>query len=77
MKLKNRHWWQIGRTRYKRADFTLKVLIGAADLKFQIWGKNALLSKDHDDIIVQWDPPRGGTGAQKRQNEEGGFFQNS
>ena len=35
----------------------MKVLIGPADLKFQIWGKAGLLSKDHEEIEVQWNPP--------------------
>ena len=42
---------------YHRAEFDLKIIIGAADLKFQLWGKNGQLSKDHEEIEVLWDPP--------------------
>jgi hypothetical protein len=42
---------------YHRAEFDVKIIIGAADLKFQLWGKNGQLSKDHEEIEVLWDPP--------------------
>jgi hypothetical protein len=42
---------------YFRAEFDVKIIIGAADLKFQLWGKNGQLSKDHEEIEVLWDPP--------------------
>lgn len=50
----NRYNWG---TQYHRADFDVKVLIGPADLKFQIWGKNGQLSKNHEEIEVQWNIP--------------------
>ena len=40
---------------YHRAEFDVKIIIGAADLKFQLWGKNGQLSKDHEEIEVLWD----------------------
>jgi hypothetical protein len=57
MKCKNRHWYNSGE-RYLRANFDVKVILGAADLKFQIWSKNGqVCSRDHDAIEVKWDPP--------------------
>lgn len=53
MKLKNRHWYNLG-PKYYRAEFELRVLVGPADLKFQMWGRNGRLSRDHEDIQVQW-----------------------
>jgi hypothetical protein len=42
--------------KYYRAEFELRVLIGPADLKFQMWGRNGRLSKDHEEIQVLWNP---------------------
>lgn len=42
---------------YQRAEFDVKVILGAADLKLQIWGKTGQMSRDHDEIEVQWNPP--------------------
>jgi hypothetical protein len=53
LKLKNRHWYNFGPL-YYRAEFELRILIGPADLKFQMWGKTGQLSKAHEDIGVQW-----------------------
>jgi hypothetical protein len=41
---------------YHRADFDVKIIVGAADLKFQLWGRKGQMSKDHDDIEVMWNP---------------------
>lgn len=56
MKRKNRHWYNF-KPEYNRAEFDVKVLIGAADVKFELWGKNGKKSKDHTDISVRWEPP--------------------
>ena len=57
MKLKNRHWWNLGR-KYQRADFAVKMLLGVIDLKFQILGKDGeTCSREHDDIAVDWGAP--------------------
>lgn len=45
------------RPQYFRAEFDVKILIGPADMKFQIFDKDGQISKDHEDIEVQWDPP--------------------
>jgi hypothetical protein len=34
------------------------VILGSADLKFQLWGKGQRLSKDHEDIGVMWYTPQ-------------------
>jgi len=44
---------------YHRADFDVKVIVGAADLKFQLWGRNGQMNKDHEDIEVMWNPASG------------------
>lgn len=57
MKLKNRHWYNSGE-KYLRLRFDVKVILGAADLKFQLQSKDRkVLSNDHDPIQVKWDPP--------------------
>jgi len=58
MKLKNRHWFQRGE-KYLRAKFNIKVILGAADLKFQLQTKDrTVLSNDHDAIDVKWEAPK-------------------
>ena len=54
LKLKNRHWYQF-RPKYYRAEYEVRAIIGTG-LKFQIWGRNGLKSKDHDEIEVLWQP---------------------
>ena len=41
-----------------RADFEVKIIIGPADMRFQIFDKNGQISKDHEEIEVLWDPPQ-------------------
>ena len=58
MKLKNRRWYNRGE-KYLRANFDIKVILGAADLKFQLVTKNErVFSEKHDPIEVKWEPPR-------------------
>ena len=58
MKLKNRHWYQRGE-KYLRAKFNVKVILGAADLKFQLQTKDkVVLNNDHDMIEVKWEEPK-------------------
>lgn len=56
MKLKNRHWYQF-RPKYYRAQFDVRVIVGAADLKFQLVGLDGIVSKDHEEIQVEWTVP--------------------
>jgi hypothetical protein len=56
--LKNRHWYNL-KHQYSLADFDVKVIIGPADLKFQLVTKSGeALSDDHDEIEVKWEPPK-------------------
>ena len=56
LKMKNRHWYNVG-TEFLRADFDLKVVFGAADIKFQLLTKSGkVVSDNHDDIEVKWEP---------------------
>lgn len=51
-KLKNRHWWNMGQ-KYHRIDYIVKVALGAADLRFELWHNGMKLSKDNP-IKVEW-----------------------
>ena len=53
MKLKNRHWYN-SKPRYFRAEFSVRVLIGQASLKFEVVGKDGVISANHEDIKVEW-----------------------
>jgi hypothetical protein len=53
MKKKNRHWYNFG-PEYYRAEFDMKVIIGAADLKFEMLGKDGVVSRPHSEVQVQW-----------------------
>ena len=57
MKMKNRHFFNRGE-KFLRIRFDVKVILGAADIRFQLRSKNGVvLSSDHDAIQVKWDPP--------------------
>src|SRR5436190_17208288 len=59
LKVKNRHWYNTGE-RYLRARFDVKVILGSADLKFQLWSKGGrIISRDHEVIAVKWDSATG------------------
>jgi hypothetical protein len=61
MTLKNHHWYNL-KHQYSLADFDVKVIVGPADLKFQLVTKNGeALSDDHDEIEVMWEPPKPAT----------------
>ena len=56
MKEKNRHWYNRGE-RYMRVNFNIRVILGAADVKFRMESKGVrkeVLSEDHDSIQVIW-----------------------
>ena len=57
MKVKNRHWYSVGQ-QYVRVRFCVRVILGAADLKFQLQSNDRqVLSHDHDAIQVTWEAP--------------------
>ena len=35
-KMKNRHWWQMGKKKYMRVDYFIKCLVGPADITFEL-----------------------------------------
>lgn len=53
MKRKNRHWYNLGQE-YNRAEFEVRMIVGTG-LKFQIWSKDGVRSRDHEEIEVQWE----------------------
>jgi hypothetical protein len=56
MQLKNRQIWKL-KKKYWKANFFFVVKLGPADLRFQIVGKNGLLSSDHDSLQVDFMDP--------------------
>ena len=56
MKAKKRHWWQL-RPKYCRLEFDVKMVLGPADIMFQLQTKdNKVFSQGHEEIRVQWEP---------------------
>lgn len=56
-KLKNRHWYNRGE-KFIRLKFNIKVILGAADLRFQMLSRaGQILSGEHDPIQVKWETP--------------------
>jgi hypothetical protein len=53
MKPKNQRWYNVG-PRYLRASFEMQVLVGPADLKFQVLSQDGIISRDHESIDVEW-----------------------
>lgn len=53
MKLKNSKWYQRSDA-YFKAEFDVRVLIGAADLRFQTLDRHGVLNQDHGTIDVDW-----------------------
>lgn len=56
MKLKNRQFWKL-KKKYWKAEFIFVVNPGPADLKFQVIGKNGVLSSDNDSLEVDYMEP--------------------
>ncbi|KAH8591554.1 hypothetical protein B0O99DRAFT_675246 [Bisporella sp. PMI_857] len=51
-KLKNRHFWNLG-DKYHRIDYLVKVALGPADIRFELWHNGQKMSKDQP-IRVEW-----------------------
>ncbi|KAI5196368.1 hypothetical protein E4T39_07801 [Aureobasidium subglaciale] len=49
------HWYNVGR-QYYLATFDMKVIVGPADIRFEIWTRDGRISKTHEEIEVIWDP---------------------
>lgn len=57
-KLKNRHWYNMKPT-FWRTTFDVRVVVGPADLSFQLWSKDRRIrSNKHEPIAVKWMPAR-------------------
>ncbi|RDW72344.1 Hsp70 family protein [Aspergillus mulundensis] len=56
-KVKNGKWYNV-RPRYCRATFEVRVVVGAADLSFQLWSRDrrVRVQGGHEPIRVQWMP---------------------
>ncbi|KAL4802510.1 hypothetical protein BDV18DRAFT_146855 [Aspergillus unguis] len=55
-KVKNKRWYNM-RPLYWKAQFDVRVVVGAADLTFQLWSKDQRIrSGKHEPIHVQWMP---------------------
>ncbi|KAL8810328.1 MAG: hypothetical protein Q9200_002665 [Gallowayella weberi] len=54
-KEKNKHFWSLGK-HYFKIDYEIKVLIGPADVRFELWFSGQKLSKDRP-IKVEWQEP--------------------
>lgn len=56
-KQKNYRWYHFKPT-YWMAKILVKVVIGPADLQFQLWNKNGqrIKSSKHEPIRVKWEP---------------------
>lgn len=50
---KNAHWWQFGQ-KYELAEFDLRLIAGAADLKFQLWNNGRLVTGHNERVAVDW-----------------------
>ncbi|KIW01595.1 uncharacterized protein PV09_07067 [Verruconis gallopava] len=51
-KEKNRHWWSTGE-RYLRVQYEVHVVMGAADITFELWFEGQKLSRSNS-IAVEW-----------------------
>ena len=68
MTLKNQHWYNL-KHQYSLADFDVRVIVGPADLKFQLVTKDGeALNDDHNEIEVKWEPPRPATNPRAQVN---------
>jgi hypothetical protein len=50
----NKHFWKLGK-HYFKLEYQVKVLIGPADIRFELWFDDGKLSKDQP-IRVEWMP---------------------
>lgn len=52
--MKNKHFWSLGK-HYFQVEYQVRVIIGPADLRFELWFDNQKLSRD-EPIRVEWTP---------------------
>lgn len=51
---KNKHFWSLQK-HYFRVEYSIRVLIGPADIRFELWFNDQKLSRD-ESIKVEWMP---------------------
>jgi hypothetical protein len=51
---KNKYFWSLGK-HYFKVEYQVRVLIGPADIRFELWFDNQKLSRDQS-IKVEWKP---------------------
>jgi len=51
---KNKYFWSLGK-HYFKVEYQVRVLIGPADIRFELWFDNQKLSRDQS-IKVEWTP---------------------
>ncbi|OAL45853.1 hypothetical protein IQ07DRAFT_575622 [Pyrenochaeta sp. DS3sAY3a] len=51
---KNKHFWSLQR-HYLRIEYSIRVLVGPADIRFELWFDDQKLSRD-ESIKVEWTP---------------------
>ncbi|KAL7657523.1 actin-like ATPase domain-containing protein [Aspergillus phoenicis ATCC 13157] len=54
-KLKNRHWYS-SKPAFWRTSFEVRVVVGPADLSFQLWSRGERIRSKHEPISVHWMP---------------------
>ncbi|OKP09724.1 hypothetical protein PENSUB_4995 [Penicillium subrubescens] len=55
-KLKNRHWYSM-KPAFWRSTFDVRVVVGPADLSFQLWSRDKRIqASKHEPIAVNWMP---------------------
>ncbi|OJZ81557.1 hypothetical protein ASPFODRAFT_51951 [Aspergillus luchuensis CBS 106.47] len=54
-KLKNRHWYS-SKPAFWRTSFEVRVVVGPADLTFQLWSRGERIRSKHEPISVHWMP---------------------
>lgn len=69
-KLKNRHWWNTG-PKYHRISYLVKVALGPADIRFELWHNGQKLSKDNS-IKVEWHAAQA-----PQPSDDNGFYPSS
>lgn len=51
---KNKHFWSL-KKHYLRIEYSIRVIIGPADIRFELWFDDQKLSRD-ESITVEWTP---------------------
>ncbi len=52
---KPRHWNKLRRDPYYILEHNIKVLLGPADMRFQLWFKDKKYEAENESLALQWD----------------------